>query len=247
MTTAVIMQPTYLPWIGYFDLMDQADIFVFLDDAQFSKQSWHHRNRIRTSKGLEWLTVPIRRTGRSPLLISAAEIAVETGYARKCVRAIEVNYCRTPFFDRYFPQLSDIHLAGKERLADLTVSLVKYLAAALGISTAITMNSEIGGEGRRSDLMADICCRVGADRCLQAAGSAPYLAKELDREGQAGVQLSFHQFDHPKYHQVHSPFLPFASAIDLLFNEGDAALSIIRSGRRRSLSASEVFSQLRNK
>lgn len=237
------MQPTYLPWIGYFDLIDQADVFVFLDDAQFSRKSWHQRNRIRTPRGLEWLTVPVIGAGRFPLPIRDVRIAEDSGFPRDHLRALEVNYARAPHFPAHFPRLREILSASTRSLVDLNVGLIGWLAAALGITTPFETSSTLAATGRRADLMVDICRRVGATRCLSPIGAADYLAAEYDPSRNPGFELVFHAFSHPEYDQVFRPFMPFASAVDLLFNEGPRALGILRSGRAPSRVAFEVFAE----
>src|SRR5580704_12957199 len=100
-----ISQPTYLPWLGYFDLIDQVDVFVLLDNVQFEKQSWQQRNRIKTPTGLQWLTVPVIFRGRFGQLIKDVEIR-EAEFWRNHLRAIELNYRRARFFHQYFEELS---------------------------------------------------------------------------------------------------------------------------------------------
>lgn len=239
--TAVIMQPTYLPWLGYFDLIDQADVFVFLDDAQLSRKSWHQRNRIRTPRGLEWLTVPVRTAGRFPLLIKDAEIARDSGFPRDHIRAIEFNYRTAPFFDAWFPSIRALLDEPETRLCHLNIRIITTLARAMGIATPFEVASVLGGRGKRSDLMIDLCVRVGASRCLSPIGSADYLATEYDPVRAPGLELVFHNYEHPVYRQMFEPFMPFASVIDLLLNEGDRSLATMRSGRRHPLAAQQVF------
>src|SRR5216684_6490113 len=106
-----ISQPTYLPWLGYFDLMDQVDVFVLLDDVQFEKQSWQQRNRIKTPVGLQWLTVPVIFKGRFGQLIKDVEIR-DPDFWRNHFRAIELNYRRSPFFDHYAEELRSCLMCG---------------------------------------------------------------------------------------------------------------------------------------
>jgi hypothetical protein len=238
---AVIMQPTYLPWIGYFDLLDQADVFVVFDDAQFSKQSWHQRNRIRTSQGLQWLTVPVRRSGRFPFAIREAEILRDGHFPGDHLRAFELSYRRAPYFETYFPRLRRILEADLSSLCDLNLRLIAWLAEELGIQARFETNTALGGQGARSDLMLDICRRVNAQICLSPIGSAAYLAEEFDPAGSPDLELRFQHYEHPTYRQCFEPFLPYASAIDLLFNTGGDALAVMRSGRRAALGAAEAF------
>jgi hypothetical protein len=239
--TVAIMQPTYLPWLGYFDLIDQADVFVLFDTAQFSKKSWHQRNRIRTPLGLGWLTVPVKTAGLPSVSIRDAEIALDSGFQRHHLGVVQANYRRAPFFDTYYEAFRGELTASAHQLGDLNIRLIRWLATTFGISTSFELASNLDVQGRRATLMLDICDRVGADICLSAAGAVDYLAREYDPLSRPNVSLVFHNYEHPNYRQTTLPFLPFASAIDLLFNEGDRSLEIIRAGRRPSRPSAVAF------
>jgi len=227
------MQPTYLPWMGYFDLMDQVDIFVILDNVQFVKQSWHQRNRIKTPKGLDWLTVPIVFRGRFGQLIKDVEIR-EADFWRKHLRAIQLNYARTTYFQDFLGSLlSTFEAEGPwNRLSDLNINLIVWLRDVLGIKTPLVIASNLGVEGKRSELVAAICRNLGADEYLSPSGAADYLLEEIKEFNNRNISVLFHNYEHPTYRQKFPPFLPFASAIDLIFNEGMKSIEIIRSGRR---------------
>lgn len=230
--TAVIMQPTYLPWVGYFDLLDQADIAVLFDDAQFSRKSWHQRNRIRTPTGLQWLTVPVRKTGNLGASIRDAEIVDPERNLEKHLRGIELNYRQAPYFDEYYEGLRGVLLADHTDLGTLNVDVIQWLGGVLGIEVVWKLSSKVGGQGRRTELMEDICRRIGSDRYLAPRGSAEYICDEYTEE-RGRLEVVFHSYEHPAYRQCHAPpFLPYASVIDLLFNEGEASLDVVRSGRR---------------
>jgi hypothetical protein len=225
------MQPTYLPWVGYFDLIDQSDVFVFLDQVQFSHQSWQQRNRVRTPKGLEWLTVPVRAGGRQGQTVREAEIA-DPGFARKHLRAIEMNYRKAPCFERYFPEFRDILREAPGRLAELNRRLILWLASRMGVEADFRTSSEMGAEGRRSRLLVGLCRQVDSRRYLSPAGARDYLQEDRAVFRDAGIRVWLQQYEHPEYRQVYAPFLPQASALDLLFNEGENAAAIMRGGRR---------------
>jgi hypothetical protein len=238
-----ISQPTYLPWIGYFDLIDQVDAFVLLEDVQFEKQSWQQRNRIKTPTGLQWLTVPVMFRGRLGQLIKDVEIR-DVEFWRSHCRAIELNYRRTPFFEAYFDALTS-HLTGtgSTRLVDLNVRLIEWFMDLLGIKTRLVCSSEVRLTGKRTELLANICRSLSATQYLSPLGSAAYLLAEEGMLLGQGIDVVFHNYNHPTYGQLFPPFLPYASILDLIFNEGDRSLEIIRSGRREPLQSSEVAAQ----
>jgi len=237
------MQPTYLPWLGYFDLIDQSTVFVFLDNVQFSKQSWQQRNRIRTDKGMGWLTVPVKASGRSQQLIRETEIVFSSFFPRKHLHVIEQNYLKAPHFHLYWGKLQKILTDGENLLCQLSMRLVQWLAAEFRISAHFEISSELGAKGKRSDLLVDICKRLGAKTYLSPVGSAVYLRQEYKVFEENQIQIVFQNFNHPTYHQAYEPFVPYASAMDLLFNEGDRSLEIIRSGRRPSFTLEDILRQ----
>jgi len=227
-----IMQPTYLPWIGYFDLIDSADTFVLLDNVQFSKQSWHQRNRIKTAKGLQFITVPVRHVGRFGQTIDAVELA-GTAFARKHLAAIEQSYGRAAYFADYFPAFAaKLTAAVTGNLADLNIALIEWLASALGLSPRFVRASTLEPEGKRSELIAAICESLGAVSYLSPVGAVDYLLQERESFDRRGIEVRIQNFVHPTYPQLYPPFASHAAAIDLLFNAGPASLEILRSGRR---------------
>jgi hypothetical protein len=242
-----IAQPTYLPWLGYFDLLDQADQFVFLDSVQFEKRSWQQRNRIKTPNGLQWLTVPVMSRGKREQRIAEVEIGEE--FWRDHFRSIEMNYRRAPFFDRYYGAVSDLmrSAASSSNLAALTISLLGWFAKVMDIRTPTLRSSELPVQGKRTELLAEICESLGATTYLSALGSAEYLVNELPVMTERGIEVVFQHYEHPVYNQLFPPFQPYASALDLLFNEGENALAIIRSGRRPPFLPQEVMLQLSEK
>ena len=227
----VINQPTYLPWIGYFDLIDQADLFVVLDNVQFVKQSWQQRNRIKTPNGLQWLTVPVEFRGRLGQLLRDVEIRDAT-FARKHLRAIELAYRRAPYFAAYFRSLAAIiEKRCMGPLLDLNLELIEWTRSVLGIDTPVVRASDLGLPGKRTELLAAICEHVGGDEYLSPAGSACYLLGEQNILTGRGIEVWFHHYQHPEYRQAFPPFEPYASIVDLIFNQGPDALQILREGR----------------
>lgn len=237
----VIMQPTYLPWMGYFDLIDQSTIFVLLDNVQFAKRSWQQRNRIRTAKGLEWLTVPIKVKGLYLQRIDQVTIVPDESFPRKHLRALEFNYSTARHFHTYWPGLRHILSAGDTSLAELNIRIVRWMADEMGIAARFQVATRMPVEGKRSELLVDICRKVGAETYLSPIGSSDYLAEDQGVFRDNGIRVLLHNYEHPTYSQVFEPFIPYASAIDLLFNEGGNALDIIRSGRRRSFSLEDFI------
>ncbi|HEX4427585.1 MAG TPA: WbqC family protein [Terriglobales bacterium] len=242
-----ISQPTYLPWLGYFDLIDQVDAFVLLDNVQFEKQSWQQRNRIKSPIGLQWLTVPVMFRGRFGQLIKDVEIRDEE-FWRTHLRAIELNYRRSRFFHQYFEELSSrLKYTPGTRLTDLNGRLLEWFMSVMGIQTRLVRSSQLQQPGRRTELLANICSSLGADQYVSPLGSAVYLLEEGNVLVDKGVEVVFQHYEHPRYWQLFPPFQPYASIVDLVFNEGERSLEILRSGRRTPFSAEQVIEQIQAK
>ena len=224
------MQPTYLPWIGYFDLIDRVDLFVFLDTVQFSKQSWHQRNRVKGHQGPMWQSVPILSKGRFGQAILDVEIDQTKGFSQKQIKTISQYYGNAPYFSDYVAGLSEVIERSHSRLVDLNIEIIDWFCRELGIETEKILNSALDSGGRKVELVIDICKTLGADRYISPEGSRTYI--EEDNQFKAnGIELEYHGFHHPDYRQLHGEFVSHLSALDLLLNEGPASLEIIRSGR----------------
>ena len=228
--TVAIMQPTYLPWSGYFDLMDQCDLFVFLDTVQFDKRSWQQRNRVKTDRGELYLTVPVLSKGRFEQRIAEAEIDASRHFEDTHVRTVDMAYAKAPHATPYLSQWAAVMRAGHGRLADLNIALIEWLRDAAGIPTKTLRASTLDVSGKRVELLVEICKAVGADHYLSPAGARAYI-EENDLFGVNGIELSYQAYSAPRYRQLHGEFIPSLYTLDLLLNEGDRSLSLIRSGR----------------
>ena len=226
-----IMQPTYLPWLGYFDLMASSDLFVFLDHVQFEKESWHNRNRIKSPQGWIWLTVPVLKRGRLQQSIAEVEIVAESRWPQKHLNALRHNYAPAPYRDTYLPAFEAAYAVGWRRLCDLNIALCLYLAECLGVRTTCLRSSELAAQGHKTDLVVEICLRVGAREYLSPAGAKCYLDPETFRS--RGLRLLYQDYHHPCYPQLHGPFVSHLSALDALFNCGPEAAALIGRDARK--------------
>ena len=226
---AVIMQPTYLPWIGYFDLMDSADIFVLLDTVQFEKQSWQQRNKIKTGEAeSKWLTVPVVQGLEQKIRDTKIETA--NPWRRKHWGTIEQYYRRDPYWEQYREGLSALYSKSWEFLFDWNVAILTFLKEQFGLKTKFVRASEIPVSGDRVGLLVNICHYLNANAYLSPVGSAEYIEANNIFAAE-GISLKYQEYLHPDYKQLYGEFMSHMSAIDLLFNEGPASLEIIRSGR----------------
>ena len=214
-----IMQPTYLPWLGYFNMMAQVDVFVLLDNVQFAKKSWQQRNRIKTAQGELMLTVPVLSAQRFHQKISETLINTESQFAKKHLKTIEFAYAKAPYLDTYLPQVRDLIGSGEDHLADFTGQLIRWFADTVGIETSIIRGSELAVTGEGTSLTVHQLTELGATVFIAAKGSRPYVSTE-PAFAEAGIEVVFQDFHHPVYDQLHGPFISHLAALDALLNLG---------------------------
>lgn len=226
MTTLAAHQPQYLPWLGFFDKLAQADVFVLLDNVQFKKNEWQNRNRIKGPAGPQWLTVPVGH--KFPQTIAEVEVRESEPWRRKHQRALESNYGKAAHFAEEMPLFADALARPWTHLAPLNIDLIHKVAARLGIDTEIVLGSQVNARPDPTLRLVDLCRELGADTYLSGAGG-DYLQRE--RFAEESIALQLQGYEHPNYEQLHGDFAPYLSVVDLLMNCGKDSFSIIRSGR----------------
>ena len=224
-------QPQYLPWLGYLDKIDRADVFVLLDRVQFKKNEWQNRNRIKQAGGWHWLTVPVRH--RFPQLIGDVEIA-DPRWRRRHRRSLEAAYRRTAYFETEAAHLDAVYERDWNDLLAINVKTVRHLAQRFGIETPILLGSEFDNlsEEQADERLISLCRLLEADTYLAGAGGMDYM--DLSRWRRAGIRVVFQDFHHPVYPQLHGPFVPGLSAADFLFHCGPAGFNQVRYLRKEA-------------
>ena len=228
----VITQPTFLPWIGYFDLLDDADVVVFLNDVQFEKRSWQQRNRIVTKNGLEWITIPVKVKGKRNQLIKDVRINEEEVNFNKIKKKITQNYSHSKYFANYEKDFFDIfkEKLHQPKLIELNLSLILWAMKILKIEKKIYLSSDFSSKNKSTQKIIDICKTLNSKDYLSAMGSKNYLEKDIQILKNNDLNIYFHAYKHPKYKQCFKFFHEYASIIDLFFNEGSNSFKIIKSG-----------------
>ena len=226
--TVVILQPGYLPWLGFFDQMRRADVFVYYDDVQYDTNGWRNRNRIKTHNGPLWLTIPVRHSGLMKPRIVDVAIDARTNWAKKHVSSIRQAYAGAPFVKQYLPALEELLMRPWERLVDLDIAVAALLAGWLGLEPRIERASQLGIEGGQSDRLVNICRHFGASTYLSGSAAREYLDVSLFTRG--GIAVVWQNYAHPVYQQQHGDFIPFMSAIDVILNCGPGAVEILQQG-----------------
>jgi len=228
--TVVVLQPGYFPWLGFFDQLQRADVFVYYDDAQYDKHGWRNRNRIKTQHGPLWLTVPIRHSGVQFPRILDAEIDARTPWARKHIGSVQQAYARAPFLRRYLPEVEALLQREWTHLVDLDIACVDLMARWLGLRPRIERSSRLGIGGEQSERLVNICRHFGAATYLSGDAAQTYL--DVGAFERNGIAVEWQRYSHPVYPQLHGEFVPYLSALDLLLNCGDEAPLIAFPGIR---------------
>jgi len=216
-------QPEYLSYVGFFYKAAKADKFIFVDHVQFLKKSFQNRNKIRIapgSSGWTWLTVPIITKGKRFQKINEVEIDNSVRWGEKHWKTIYFNYKERPFFNDHKDFFENLYAKKWEMLADLNEEIICYLFEKLGIGAPIYKSSDYNFNGAKTDLLIEMCDKLGADTYLSGVGAktSGYVAEEEFKKH--GLHHIFSDFEHPVYVQKFKPFIPGMSIIDFLFNCG---------------------------
>lgn len=226
----VILQPSYVPWRGYFDQIRRADLFVFYDDIQYDKHGWRNRNQIKTLHGKQWLTIPVHSSGATEgLSIKDVKIDWSKPWPRKHHNALNTSYSRSPYYHRYIQLLERFFERHDLLLADFTIDLTIALAREMGIlGTRFLRSSDLPGiQGQKSDRVVQILKAVGATHYISGPSARDYI--EMDLFDEAGITLEYMNYAYPEYPQLYPPYDPYVSILDLLFMTGDQALAFINN------------------
>jgi hypothetical protein len=224
----VILQPSYIPWRGYFDQIRRADLFIFYDDVQYDKHGWRNRNQIKTAQGKQWLTIPVHSKGVTEgIPIKDVKIDWSKPWAKNHLKALTISYHKAPYFKTYLPLLESFYARRDESLADFTIETTVALTRELGLhKTRFLRSSEIPGvDGQKTDRLIQILTKVGARHYLSGPSARDYIERE--KFDAAGITLEYMEYNYPEYPQLYPPFDPHVTVLDLLFMVGGQALEYI--------------------
>ena len=232
-------QPEYLPYLGFFYKMTQCDKFVLVDHVQYLKKGFQNRNYIRTKTERLLLTIPVLTKGRFSQRIDEVLINNEEPWARKHWKSIYLNYQDYPFFKEHRDFFEDLYAKKWERLVDLNLSIILYLMKCFGIEKEVLRSSHYNITGQKTDMLIDLCKKLGANTYVSGWGARAYV--EETTFGEYGLSHRFVKFVHPLYKQFYQPFIPGLSGIDLLFNYGPDARTILSEAHRHSSTEEDVI------
>jgi len=227
-----IHQPTFAPWLGYLDRMLRSDLFVILDHVQFERRNYQNRTLIRLEDEAKWLTVPVVQLSQKEKIIdkrvdNPEDLSGTRWWGPNSFATLRYAYRKSEHFEHYAPKLKEIFHARWDKLLDLNMATLEFLREELQIATPMVRSSTLSPDGQRSELLLDICQKVGATAFHGGmGGSREYLNK--DAFDAAGMGVVWQQLTHPVYPQCGEPFIKGLSALDALFNCGPRAAEILR-------------------
>ena len=209
-----IHQPDFLPWLGFFERWLKSDVYIALDDVQFLRRGWHHRDKIISRDGSLWLTVPVLKKGNYFRKINEVVIDNKQNWRKKHLNSIYHSYRKAPNLEYIFGTIEEIYGRNHSMLIDLNFDLLKFCAAQLGIKTQLKMASDFGVKTKGTQRLIDLVKSVGGTTYLTGTGSKAYLDEDLFREHE--IELRWQEFRHPIYQQLNSGFVENLSGLDYL-------------------------------
>jgi hypothetical protein len=223
--TVVILQSNYIPWKGYFDLINVADEFIFHDDLQYTEQDWRNRNKIKTSEGLKWLSIPVGDCHKK--MISEVEMK-GSEWKMKHRKKIEGVYGGSEYFKEYRLLLDELYNNDFTNLSLYNQHVIKYLCGILNINTVFTRSQDYHPQGSKTERLIGILKKANATKYVTGPSAKNYLKEDLFKE--AGLALEYFSYnEYPEYQQLYGTFVHEVSVIDLIFNEGKDSYKYLKS------------------
>lgn len=212
------MQPTYIPWSGYFNMINSVDVFVFLNDVDFSKRSWQQRNKILFQNREFYLTIPVKNKGQQ--LINEVEVDDTQSWRDKHKATLYHAYSKCPFGKEILDLIFDELEKPERLLANINIAIIEEINKKLGIDTKIILSSDIPVKGKKSEYLLNICNYLNTDTYLSARGSKNY----IDEEGilpKSNIKVEYHNYHPQTYNQINNDnFIPYLSIVDVIANLG---------------------------
>lgn len=230
-------QPCFFPWSGYFDLIDSVNVFVFLNDVKFSKQSWQTRNKIIINKKISWINLPVINNSSSQLINETKIINCKKNIS-KILKTISQNFSKYKYYKTYYDEFENklIECSNYEFLDDLNIEIIKWFLNKIEIKTQIFKSSDLNVNGTRSIRISKICEKFKISNYLSAYGALDYLKEDFEIFKERKINVFLQNYEVAKYNQFSENFSGFISILDIFFNEGPKTLSIIRNSRKNKIS-----------
>lgn len=223
-----ILQSNYIPWKGYFDLINQVDEFILYDDMQYTKNDWRNRNLIKSFTGIQWLTIPVKHKGKSLQKISETEIA-KSNWGKKHWQTLVINYSKAPYFNCYKEVFESLYLGNKEKnLSQINYLFLTAINKILNINTTISWSSSFNLIGNKTERLISLCQDTGANEYISGPAAKSYMDEALFTN--ANISINWMDYsNYPIYQQLNPPFEHGVSILDLIFNQGANAPKYMKS------------------
>jgi WbqC-like protein len=229
--SVAILQSNYVPWKGYFDLIGSVDEFILYDTAQFTKNDWRNRNKIKTPRGVSWLTIPVRHDFGQ----SVEETTVSDPiWAMRHWDQLKQNYSGAAHFKEYAPLFRTLYveLAEIRHLSAINRRFLREVNQILGLKTVLTRSSDYRLVDGQTERLVDLCRQASATEYVSGPAAKAYLQEDLFEK--AGVEIRYMDYSgYPEYRQLNPPFVHEVSILDLIFNEGQDATRYMKSVPRQ--------------
>ncbi|MCD7946251.1 MAG: WbqC family protein [Clostridiales bacterium] len=231
MKKVAILQSNYIPWKGYFDLINMVDEFIIYDDVQYTKNDWRNRNIIKTFDGVKWITIPVYHQNIDQLIKDT--VIKDVRWPQKHLNMLRMNYSRAPYFKQYLPWLEDLyHRAGElDHLSQINYLFMTEICQQLGIMTHISWCWDYPRTEGKTNRLVELVKAAGGNYYLSGPAAKSYI--ETEQFVNAGVTLDYMDYSgYPEYPQLHGDFVHTVSILDLLFQEGPDAPKYMKSFRK---------------
>lgn len=224
--SVAIVQSNYIPWKGYFDLIRSVDEFILFDDMQYTRRDWRNRNRIKTSNGPQWLTIPVQVKGKYYQKIKDTEVS-DPNWNHRHWHAISHNYAKAPYFADYKDKFEELYLIQDIWLSKINYHFISSICDILGIGTNITWSMDYQIDEGKTERLVSLCQQAGATHYISGPSARDYIDPTLFN--MAGIELEYIDYSgYPEYEQLFPPFEHGVSVIDLLFNTGPDTLKYMK-------------------
>ena len=235
-----IVQSNYIPWKGYFDLINSVDEFILFDDVQYTVRDWRNRNKIKTSRGVIWLSIPVEVKGRFHQRIREARVS-DGNWQATHWKSLAQAYSKAPYFARYREHLEALYQGSfSPYLSEINYTFLSTLCLLLGIHTPLTWSWDYDLVPGKTERLVSLCQQAGATEYVSGPAAKSYLDETLFAEAEIGVRWMDYS-DYPEYHQLFPPFEHAVSVLDLLFNEGPYAWRYMKSFQLEALRQRDTY------
>lgn len=226
MKKVAILQSNYIPWKGYFDMIAAVDEFIIYDDMQFTKNDWRNRNQIKTPQGVQWITVPVKLSGKFGQLIKDTEID-GSAWRAKHLKSILLNYKKSKFYNEISERLEELYAVDHKYISELNRAFIDFICNYLGIKTKISNSWDYSLCDGKTERLVDLCKQAGASEYISGPAAKDYI--ELNYFNDSGIKLKWFDYsDYPEYPQLWGEFVHGVSILDLMFNCGKESKKYMR-------------------